>query len=250
MTWYGAAWKRRIPLSLDTSLTTSGSFIFQVSIPISFDDFWDNVRTDGFDVVIIAQNGNQPIAFERVSWNVSTRTGTFRANYGAIKAANVIHQVWLYWNNPDQASDLATTGLSSTINGYVYVGAPFKYIVNLADQSGLSTVPTTIIQKDPDELIDIWFPISQLLAPRSLPSAEHLDFKLVDFYNFEVLNSAGVSQPMVSLGETRAINGWVKCRITGGAANTDYVVRCIVQNTDLEKFVMSSLLQVRKLLPT
>ena len=61
MTWYGSEWKRRIPLSLDTSLTTSGSFTFQVAIPISFDDFWDNVRTDGFDVVIIAQNGNQPI---------------------------------------------------------------------------------------------------------------------------------------------------------------------------------------------
>ena len=55
---------------------------------------------------------------------------------------------------------------------------------------------------------------------------------------------------MISLGETRSINGWVKCRIIQGTVDTDYVVRCLVQNTDLELFVMSCLLQVRKLLPT
>ena len=250
MTWYSSNWKRRMPIALNTSLTSSGSFIFSMGIDSTFDDFWNNVRSDGFDAVIIDQNGNTPIPFERQSWNFSGKTAAFRGNYGAVKAANVIHQAWLYWDNPDQSSDLATTGLTATVAGYIYLGAPFKNVVNLASQSGLSTVPTTIIQKDPDEKIDIWFPISQLLAPRSLPSEEKLDYKLVDYYNFEVLDSAGSSQPMVTLGETRAINGWVKCRISGGSVNTDYVVRCIVQNTDLEKFIMSCLLQVRKLLPT
>jgi len=251
MTWYSSNWKRRIPIAINTSLVSSGSVIFATGIDPTFDDFWNNVRSDGFDAVIVDQNGNTPISFERVTWNFSSKQATFRANYGAVKAANVIHQVWLYWDNPDQSSDLATTGLTSTVNGYIYLGAPFKNVVNLASQSGLSTVPTTIIQKDPDEKIDIWFPISQLLAPRSLPSGEHLDFKLVDYYDFEVLDSSGVAQPsMISLGETRAINGWVKCRIIQGRVDTDYVVRCIVQNTDLELFVMSSLLQVRKLLPT
>jgi hypothetical protein len=251
MTWYSSNWKRRMPIAIDTSLVSSGSFIFSINLSLTWDDFWNNVRSDGFDAVIVDQNGNQPISFERVTWNFSSKQATFRANYGAIKSPNVIHQVWLYWDNPDQSSDLATTGLTSTVNGYIYLGAPFKNIVNLASQSGLSTVPTTIIQKDPDEKIDIWFPISQLLAPRSLPSGEHLDFKLVDYYDFEVLDSSGVAQPsMISLGETRSINGWVKCRIIQGTVNTDYVVRCLVQNTDLELFVMSCLLQVRKLLPT
>jgi hypothetical protein len=251
MTWYGSEWKRRMPIAINTSLVSSGSVIFSINLSSTWDDFWNNVRSDGFDAVIVDQNGNTPIPFERVTWNFSSRQATFRANYGAVKAANVIHQVWLYWDNPDQSSDLATTGLTSTVNGYIYLGAPFKNVVNLASQSGLSTVPTTIIQKDPDEKIDIWFPISQLLAPRSLPSEEHLDFKLVDYYDFEVLDSSGVAQPsMISLGETRSINGWVKCRIIQGTVDTDYVVRCLVQNTDLELFVMSCLLQVRKLLPT
>jgi hypothetical protein len=251
MSWYDVDFKRRMPIAIDTSLTSSGSFQFALTIPSSWDDFWDNVLTNGYDAVITDENGDNVATFERVTWNVSTRTGTFRCNFGTVKAANVIHQGWLYWDNPSASSDLSVSvAISSPVNAYIYLGAPFKNVVNLASQSGLSTVPTTIIQKDPDELIDVWFPVAQLLAPRSLPSEEKLDFKLVNYYDFEVLDSAGSTVAMVSLGETRSINGWVRTRITGGTADTDYVIRCIVQNTDLEKFILSSLLQVRKLLPT
>ena len=251
MSWYSKDFKRRVPITIDTSLTSSGSFQFALTIPTTWDDFWDNVLSNGFDVVITDENGDSVATFERVSFNVSTRTGTFRCNFGTVKAANVIHQGFLYYDNPNQSSDLSTSvGASSPVNAFIYLGAPFKNVVNVVTQAGLSTVPTTIVQKDPDELIDVWFPVSQLLAPRSLPSNERLDFKSVNFYNFEVLNSAGASQPMVSLSETRSINGWVRARITGGTADTDFVIRCIIQNTDLEKFILTCLLQVRKLLPT
>jgi len=251
MTWYSASWKRRMPITIDTSLKASGNVTFALTIPPDWDDFWDNVRSDGYDVVILDETGNGAISFERVTWTPSTKTGVFKAYFGAVKGANVIHQAWLYWNNPDQSSDLATTGLPvSSENAYIYLGAPFKYIVSVAGRSSLSTVPTTVIQKDPDEDIDVWFPVSQLLSPRALASSEKLDFKLINYYDFEVLDSSSVSQSMILLNDTRAINGWVKCRLIDGTTNTDYVLRAIIKNTDLETFILSCLIQVRKLLPS
>jgi hypothetical protein len=55
---------------------------------------------------------------------------------------------------------------------------------------------------------------------------------------------------MYSLTNVRIINGWVKLRVSAGSDNTDYVVRMIIQDTNTQKFILSNLLQVRKLLPT
>jgi hypothetical protein len=67
----------------------------------------------------------------------------------------------------------------------------------------------------------------------------------------EVLDSLGANQTgMYSLTNVRIINGWVKLRVSAGSDNTDYVVRMIIQDTNTQKFILSNLLQVRKLLPT
>ena len=73
----------------------------------------------------------------------------------------------------------------------------------------------------------------------------------MNYIDVEVLNSAGADQAsMYVLTDTRIINGWVKVRVQAGSDNTDYVVRLIIQDTDLQKFVLSNLLQVRKILPS
>lgn len=252
MTWYEDNFKRRMPITINSSLIASGVIQFQITIPTYWDDFWNNVRSDGFDVHLVDQNG-LGMTFERLTWNTTTKAASFRSNYGGVKEANVMHTVFIYWNAPDETSDPSTSVAvaPSPLFAYVYLGAPFRNIVNLQNRSGLSTVPTTIFQKDPDELIDIWYPISQLLAPSQLPINERLEFLFVNYIDMEVLNSAGADQPsMYPLGEIRIINGWVKLRVQSGTVDTDYVVRLIIQDTNSQKFVLSSLLQVRKLLPS
>jgi len=251
MTWYKQNFKRRMPIAIDTSLVSSGSAQFEITIPTYWDDFWDNVRSDGFDVHMVDQNG-LILTFQRVSWNTTTKLGLFRANYGTVKAANVIHSTFVYWDASDESSDSSSTVASSSpVNGRVYLGAPFGNIVNLQSRSGLSTVPTTIFQKDPDEVVDVWFPISQLLAPSQLPINERLAFLFVNYINMQVLDSSGANQTgMYSLTNVRIINGWVKLRVSAGSDNADYVIRLILQDTNTQTFVLSNLLQVRKLLPS
>ena len=55
---------------------------------------------------------------------------------------------------------------------------------------------------------------------------------------------------MYALEESRVINGWIRTRIQAGSTDTDYVIRLIIKSTDSEIFVLSTLLQVKKLLPS
>ena len=251
MSWYNADFKRRLPLVIDTSTTGKGTIEFSFVVPTDYDDFWENVRTDGFDVVLTNKQGGI-FTFERFAWNKTTRLSLFRVAGFSMSEGNVMHVIYIYWDNPDQSSDLSTTvSTTSPKTTLSYLGAPFQNIVNVGSNQGLSTVPTTIIQKDLDEKIDIWFPISHLLAPRSLPYNQRLDFKAIDYIDVQVLNSSGVNQAsMYALGETRIIAGWIRVRVQAGANNTDYVVRAMIYSSDAEVFIIPCLLQVRQLLPS
>lgn len=252
MSWFNKDFKRRLPLVIDTSTTSKGPPIeFSFGVPEDYDDFWDNVRTDGFDVVLTDKNG-EAFTFNRFTWNTTTRESLFRVAGFNVSEGNVMHVIFIYWDNPDQSVDLSSTvTTTSPKTTFAYLGAPFGNVVNFQTRSGLSSVPTTIFQKDPDEKIDIWFPVSQLLAPRSLPYNERLDFKGIDYINVNVLDSSDANQTaMYALSETRIIAGWVRARVQAGTADTDYVVRLKVFTSDSEVFILSCLLQVRKLLPS
>jgi hypothetical protein len=251
MSWYNKDFKRRVPFLIDCSSTSAGAIDFTVTIPTEYDDFWSNTRSDGFDVVITDYTGQQ-LAFQRLTWTPATPRGIFQVSGYTLPASNTMLVGYVYWDNPDQSSDLSTSvSVSSAKLGQIYLGAPFGNVINLQSRSGLSTVPTTIVQKDVDEKIDIFFPVSQLLAPRSLPYNERLDFKSIRYIDVQVLNSSGVNQAsMYALEETRLIAGFCRVRVQAGVTNTDFVVRALIYSSDSEVFILSCLLQVRQLLPS
>ena len=251
MSWFDKDFKRRMPLMVNTSTTPKGSYDFHYQVPEDWDDFWDNVLVNGYDVVITDKSGARVI-FERFTWNHTTRQGFFRVANATAEEANVMHVIYIYWNNPDQIVDFSSSVTTTSPKiAHAFLGSPYKNIVNLGSNQGLSTTPTTIIQKEPSEKIDIWFPVSQILSPRALPYNERLDYKSVSYIETEVVNSSNINQPtMYALEETRIIAGWIKLRIQDGAADTDYVVRAIIKNNDNEVYILSCLLQVRQLLPS
>ena len=251
MSWFNKNFKRRVPVIIDCSTASAGSIDFQIVIPSDYDDFWNNILSTGIDIVITDDVGNL-VAFERSAFVPASYRGIFKVASYNLPASNTMLTAFVYWDNPDQTVDHSSTytGGGSPLSGYIYLGSPFGFIVNIQSRSGLSTIPATVIQKDVDEKIDVWFPVSQLLAPRSLPYNERLDFKAIEYIDVQVLNSSGINQPsMYALSETRLIAGWCRVRVQAGATNTDYVVRALIYSSDLEVFILSCLLQVRQLLP-
>ena len=251
MSWYDENYKRRIPIIVDGSGHTGANAQVVFNVPDDFDDFWENIRSDGNDIIVTDKSGDTKVTFEK-QLVFSTRTLSIKVFQITTSEESSMHIIYLYWDFAAETTDHGTSvTIVSALNGYIYLGAPFGNIVNTRGRAGLSTVPTTILQKDPDEEIDVWFPVSQLLAPRSLPFNERLDFKGISSTKVEVLDSTPTNQTaMYILADTRAINGWLRYRIKAGSANTNYVIRSIVVTTDQEKFIQSTLLQVRKLLPS
>lgn len=251
MSWYDENYKRRIPIVVDGSGHTGANAQVVFNVPSDYDDFWENIRSDGNDIVVTDKSGDTKVVFEK-GFVFSTRTLSIKVFQILTDEESSMHVIYLYWDFETETTDHGTSvTIVSSLNGYIYLGAPFGNVVNFQSRSGLSTVPTTIFQKDPDEEIDVWFPASQLLAPRSLPFNERLDFKGISSTKVEVLDSTPTNQTaMFTLGDTRVINGWIRYRIKAGSDNTDYVIRSIVVTTDSEKLIQSALLQVRKLLPS
>ena len=251
MSWYSDDYKRRVPIIVDGSTHTGANAQVSFNVPDDFDDFWNNIRSDGNDIVVTDKNGDALVLFEK-AFVYSTRTLSINVFQILTDEESSMHVIYLYWDYPDETTDHSTSvTIVSALSGYIYLGGPFGKIVQSINQNTLSTIPTTIFSKDPDELIDVWFPYNHLLARRSLPYNEKLDFKGVQSINVEVLDSTPTNQTgMYALEETRIINGWVRLRIKSGTADTDYVIRCIIVTTDSEKYIQSALLQVRKLLPS
>ena len=155
----------------------------------------------------------------------------------------------LYFDNANQSSSLQTSiTVSSVLTGHIYLGGPAGFVVKDSGFRPIGTVPTSIFQKDPDDEIDIWFPVGTRLAKRRLEYNQRLDFKLVQRASIEVKNSSKVNQvSMYALEELRVINGWCRLRIKAGTDNNDFTVRLGMVTTDAEVIVMSCLLQVREL---
>jgi len=251
MSWYDDNYSRRMPITVDGSGHTGANAQVQFNVPSDWDDFWDNIRSDGNDIVVTDKSGDALVQFEK-GFNYSNRSLSINVFQITTTEESSMHLMYIYWDYPEETTDHETpVTIVTALTGYIYLGSPFGNIVNVGNKSSLSTVPTTIIQKDPSEKIDIWFSYAQLLAPRSLPYNERLDFKGIESFEIEVLNSGGTDQTaMYALNESRAINNWVRTRIQAGSDDTDYVVRLIIKSTDSEIFVLSTLLQVRKLLPS
>lgn len=250
MSWFNGSFNRRIPITINASSASSGTHDFEVEIPQDWDDFWDNIRSDGNDIALTDADGKSILNFQfKAGFNLPNRTLTLQAENINLGASNRMRIVQLYWNNPTQGSSLQTViSVSSVLTGHIYLGGPSGFVVKDAGFRPIGTVPTSVFQKDPADEVDIWFPVGQALARRRIEYNQRLDFKLPQRFNVDVKNSSKASQAsMFALEETRLINGWCRVRVKAGTDNQDFTVRLGMLTTDAEGITFSCLLQIREL---
>ena len=250
MSWYNGSFNRRMPVTINASAASSGTHDFEVTIPTDWDDFWDNIRSDGNDIVLTDADGKSILNFQfKAGFNLPNRSLTLEAENINIGSANTMRVCQLYFDNANQSTSLQTSiTVSSVLTGHIYLGGPAGFVVKDSGFRPIGTVPTSIFQKDPDDQIDIWFPVGTRLAKRRVEFNQRLDFKLVQRASIEVKNNTKVNQvSMYALEELRVINGWCRLRIKAGLDGNDFTVRLGLVTTDAEVIVMSCLLQVREL---
>lgn len=110
MTWYDSDFKQRKPIAVDASATGSGAEEnkdIEIVIPHDWDLFWDNIRSDMFDVVV-TNNGGDLLTFKRKTGaDYSTRSLTLQVDEVNTKT-QAINRIFVYFQNPNQTTDLST----------------------------------------------------------------------------------------------------------------------------------------------
>jgi hypothetical protein len=256
MAWYNSDFKNRYPVAINVlgGSETAGTEDVQIVVPKDWDDFWNNIRSDGFDIVLADADGNQQ-TFTRSVFNYANRLLTIEGDNVNIVNRNSITLMYIYYNNPSQSSDLAGTFVASSPKiGTISLGRPSQYAVgNLIQQQGNET-PVATFQKTENEEIYIWFRVGSLLSKRISTYNDHIEYEEVAYVQVESLDAAGSDDiARYSEADTRFIPGWCGAKFKAGSNNTSYTLNIKVNTTSTgitQKYNARALLRIRNLLPT
>jgi len=254
MSWYSGSFNRREQIAIDGSSASAGTFDLVISIPEDFDSFWDNIRSDGNDVVVTLADGKSITNFKFASgFNIPNRSITLNVQNYALAQTGVTGFVWLYWNNPNQSSSLQSvfTLGGSTLNGYIYLCQPFGRLVTSIGYSQIALQPQSTFSKEASEKVDIWFPMRAVLAGRNQPYNQHLDCEEVTFVLAAVVDNTGSTvASMLADEEIRASSGWCRVRIQAGSTGNNYAVKLLIATTQAQQIFITSILEVETIVPS
>ena len=255
MTWYDSNWKDRYPISVNIlgGAETPGTEDIEVIIPSDWERLWSNIRADGFDLILVSNQG-QLLTFKRSAYNFSNKTATLQAQSVNFSNRNSIGLVYLYFNNPDQASDLASVfSASSPKDGTISLNAPSRNSVSSLNQAIGSDGPVATFQKTTNEDFFIYFRVGSLMAKRITAYNKSLGLEDIDYVKINSLDAAGSNDAgRYTEGETRFLPQWVGVKVKSGANGTDYTVVANIVTTGnrlSETYSARCLLKVRDLLP-
>ena len=252
MTWYDSNYKQRQPVAIDAtvgdgSVTTKG---ITLTIPKKWDLFWDNIRSDMFDVVPVSVDGTL-LSFERATGaNLSTRTLVIRIDAHSV-TTQTINFIYLYYQNPDQSIDPSSTvTITGAINAYIDISKAGGFIVRQPLNRPATQEPLQSIVKSSDDVIDVYFSVAGLFRSMASPFAQRTDFEGISHVTVKSLDSSGTdSSSRYTLEDTRFIDGFVKARTKAGSDGTDYAFMITITTTTGQVIDIRCLVQVRNQLP-
>lgn len=252
MTWYDSNYKQRQPIAID-ALSGDGSVQTKdvtVTIPKTWDIFWDNIRSDMFDVIPADVDGNL-LPFERAAGaDLATRTLVINIDGHSVKT-QAINQIFLYFQNADQSSDPSSSvTIASAINGYIDISQAGGFIVRQPLNRPPTQSPLQAITKSSDDVIDVFFSVAGLFRSMSSPYANRIDYEGISYVTVQSLDSSGTdSSARYEFADTRFIDGFVKARTKAGSDGTDYAFMVTVTTTTEQSIDIRCLVQVRNQLP-
>jgi len=251
--WYNTGWKNRYPICVEVLGGGGGSYAYdlEISIPASWDLFWDNIRSDFFDVIVSAAEGDRLLTFKRTGADYANRTLTIQIDNHTVGDNNASNLIWLYFNNSSQSSDLAGSFTASSVKyGLIFTGAPQARVVTRATGSASSDLPQAAFTKTNNEIVDVWFALAGLFENRFDPYNKRAGLEGLSYVQVESLNSSGVDSALrYDETETRFVPGFVRVRTKAGDNGNDYTLVCNITTTLGQLYSLRCLVQVRNLLP-
>jgi len=257
MSWYKDTYNFRTPITLDCSDVGSATHDFEIKIPVDWDYFWDNIRSDFKDVVVTDQT-SKVVDFQRKDGE-SYANKTLRLELDAVITPNPVTsggsgtmlQYFLYFGNPAESVDSeGSFSIGSPRQGAVELGAAFARIVAPFNIRPSVNQPQTTFIKTSTEEIDVFFSVAALLAPRTAQYQKRMNFEAIEKIEVRSFDKDGTNDNgRFKLSLTRFMQSVVKVRAKGGSAGADYALSLLITTTQSQVYDIRCIISVRDLLP-
>jgi hypothetical protein len=252
--WYqdfanGYQWSYRAAITVDVGSNT-GARDVSISIPATWDYFWETVRSAGQDVRITAADGVTLIPFDIDTFSATNRTGTIEIDGYTVPGTGArVYLLWIYWGQAACSTAITPLSISGADTGYIELGRPSTRLVSNPIQRPGDTVARERTSKGTAESVFVWLDSGPLLGPRREPYAESVNYEAVSYATVDVQTGGSTVGGMASVPSVRFVeyrdSVWIRQTVSAGVDDTDYTALWTITTTLGQVLTGRSVVQVR-----
>lgn len=255
-TYADSAFKFRVPVAVPVFVTGAGSGgatqHVEIQIPPDWDLFWQNIKSNFFDIQLFVPEGSTQIVYQRKTGaSFSGRNLTLQFSH-FFDDQDSTHLIYLYFGDSAASTDpTSSVAMPATpLSGTVWIGRPVRIVRPSLNNNGRS-VPETVLTKQDGETIDIWFDVRRLLAAYIDSFNGRLGYEGISKVKPKSLDENGADSTSRYLKmNSYFLNGYASIRVTGGTSGTDYSTGLDISTTNGQTLEVRCLLKIQNLLPS
>ena len=256
----------RLPLTFENTSGGSGNAVFSLAGIADLDEFWDNVQSDGYDIIVTTAEGSTiiaPTAWDILSFNKTTRTGTIRIQGLTMPAGMSLY--WLYWGKNGTAATsqwVSTPAPSSPKTVHLHRGDPLsvepsrRILGGIGSAQPRATTPRHALRKEADAALRVYWLLDNLKRTKLANAAGSTEWDQPSVGTHEVVdvNDSDVAT-MYTVTEGRfAVDGdgrvYYSMIVKAGTTGTSYTARATVTTADGEIQIYNASVIVKTALTT
>lgn len=211
------------------TVTSDGTDDVTITVPPDWDEFWDNIQSDGDDIRVTTFDGVTDIDYQWASFTYGTRTGVIEVdNYSSVTYAES-GVLWLYFGNAAATDGSASFTASTPVDGFIHLGRPGNLVLDVTPDPPGATVPSQRIAKTSTAEIWVWWRLIDL-EKRSAPYNRSTSYEELKAVMHASVQTGGMDQSgMYDYNELRMVEGadgltYIRSLILGGSDGTDYTI--------------------------
>lgn len=240
----------RLPLTFENTSGGSGNATFSLLGIADLDEFWTNVQSDGYDIIITTAEGRTiiaPTAWDISGFNKTNRAGTIRIQALTMPAGMSLY--WLYWGKNGTAATSQWVGSPSVASPktvHLHRGDPLaveasrRILGGIGSAQPRATTPRHALRKEADAALRIYWLLDNLKRTKLANAAGATEWDQPSVGTHEVVDvNDGDVGTMYTVTDGRfAVDGdgrvYYSMIVKAGTTGTSYTARATVTTADGE----------------
>ena len=250
MSTYSSDFRFQVPVAVHITAGSFGSTQseqeFRLTIPVDWDHFWDNTRTDFYDVVLTDVDGVTKLSFRRVSADHAARTLVLEVDGWTAPSGQAVCMPWLHYGHSGASSDpVSVVTAAAPLTANLTVEKPGGW---LAQYTPPRSATTDTWFKRSSEIRNLWVRLPALAQRRSVGRGV-LGLEWPAYVKVDVFDDADppVADPGVSAFSRIRFAGsqYVRVDLRSGSSGTTYAVTVTVTTNLGQRLVYPANLTVQ-----